>query len=96
LMAGFNKKIICSVATAQLIPLVLEDALKIGFTRDAKLIASFLRKVETLLMPLPYGEWVTLAGCKIRLQLAGHILWSAFVEIQTGMGPQSQAPRATG
>jgi metallo-beta-lactamase family protein len=88
-MAGFEKKIICSVATAQLIPLVLEDALKIGFTRDAKLIDSFLRKVETLLMPLPYGEWVTLAGCKIRLQPAGHILGSAFVEIKTGSGKQS-------
>mgnify|MGYP003753866345 FL=1 len=89
LMAGFEKKILCSVATAQLIPLVLEDALKIGFTRDTKLIASFLRKVETLLMPLPYGKWVVLAGCKIRLQPAGHILGSAFVEIKTGKGPQS-------
>jgi metallo-beta-lactamase family protein len=64
LIAGFEKKILCSVATAQLIPLVLEDALKIGFTRDSKLINSFLRKVETLLMPLPYGKWVVLAaGC---------------------------------
>jgi metallo-beta-lactamase family protein len=89
LMAGFNKKIICSVATAQLIPLVLEDALKIGFTRDTKLIASFLRKVETHLMPLPYGKWVTIAGCKIRLQPAGHILGSAYVEIQTGSGKQA-------
>jgi metallo-beta-lactamase family protein len=89
LMAGFEKKILCSVATAQLIPLVLEDALKIGSTRDTRLIASFLKKVETLLMPLPYGKWVTLAGCKIRLQPAGHILGSAFVEIQTGKGPQN-------
>ena len=89
LMAGFEKKILCSVATAHLIPLVLEDALKIGFTRDAKLIASFLRKVETLLMPLPYGKWVAFADSKIRLQPAGHILGSAFVEIQTGSGPQS-------
>jgi metallo-beta-lactamase family protein len=88
LMAGFEKKILYSVATAQLIPLVLEDALKIGFTRDAKLIAAFLRKVETLLMSLPYGKWVMLAGCKIRLQPAGHILGSAFVEIQTGRGQQ--------
>jgi metallo-beta-lactamase family protein len=89
LMAGFEKKILCSVATAQLIPLVLEDALKIGFTRDTKLIASFLRKVETLLMPRPYGRWVVLAGCIIRLQPAGHILGSAFVEIKTGRGTQS-------
>jgi metallo-beta-lactamase family protein len=39
-------------------------------------------------MPLPYGRWVTLAGCKIRLQPAGHILGSAFVEIKTGSGQQ--------
>ena len=88
LMAGFAKKILCSVATARLIPLVLEDALKIGLTRDAKLISSFLRKVEKLLMPQPYGKWVALAGSKIRLQPAGHILGSAFVEIQTGRGSQ--------
>jgi metallo-beta-lactamase family protein len=44
LMAGFKKKILCSVATAQLIPLVLEDALKIGFTRDTKLIASLSKE----------------------------------------------------
>jgi metallo-beta-lactamase family protein len=88
LMAGFEKKIICSVASAQLIPLVLEDALKIGITKNTRLIASFLSKVETLLMPFPYGKWVALAGSKIRLQPAGHILGSAFVEIRTGSGPQ--------
>jgi len=32
LMVSFAKKILCSVATAQLIPLVLGDALKIGCT----------------------------------------------------------------
>ena len=41
MMAGFDQKIICSIATAQLIPLVLEDALKIGITRNSKLIESF-------------------------------------------------------
>jgi metallo-beta-lactamase family protein len=72
-----------------LIPLILENALKIGFTRDTKLISSFLRKVKGLLMPLPYGKWVALAGCKIRLQPAGHILGSAFVEIKKGSCKQS-------
>ena len=45
LMAGFEKKFIYSVATAQFIPLVQENVLKIGFTRDTNLIASFLRKI---------------------------------------------------
>jgi metallo-beta-lactamase family protein len=89
LMAGFDQKIMCSIATAQLIPLVLEDALKVGITRNSKLIESFLEKIKTLLMPLPFGKWVGLFEIKIRLQPAGHILGSAFVEIQTGSGPQS-------
>jgi metallo-beta-lactamase family protein len=33
-------------------------------------------------------NWVTLPGCKIRLQPAGHILRSSFVEIKTGSGQQ--------
>jgi len=89
LMAGFDQKIMCSIATAELIPLVLEDALKIGVTRNSKLIESFLEKIKTLLMPLPYGKWVGLSDIKIRLQPAGHILGSAFVEIQKGNGPKS-------
>jgi len=89
MMAGFDQKIICSIATAQLIPLVLEDALKIGITRNSKLIESFLDKIETLLMPLPYGKWMGLSDIKIRLQPAGHILGSAFVEIQKGIGSKS-------
>ena len=41
--AGFKGPIYASEATAQLLPLVLEDALKIGVTRDVSLINNFLR-----------------------------------------------------
>jgi metallo-beta-lactamase family protein len=34
LAAGFRGPILCSEASAELLPLVLEDALKVGFTRD--------------------------------------------------------------
>ena len=40
--AGFRGPIICSQASAMLLPLVLEDALKVGFTRDESLIRRFL------------------------------------------------------
>ncbi|MAR70926.1 MBL fold metallo-hydrolase [Halomonas sp.] len=84
--AGFKGPIICTPPSALLLPLVIEDALKIGFTRDRRLIERFLDTVEMHLDPSPYGAWKTLLNderykVKVRLQNAGHILGSAYVEI---------------
>lgn len=85
LAAGFNGPIYCSAPSALLLPAILEDALKIGFTKNKALIASVLAKLETQLRPLPYDEWQPIAGMElsIRLQRAGHILGSAYVECAT-------------
>lgn len=85
LAAGFSGPIYCSEPTALLLPLVLEDALKIGFTRDQRLIEKFLALLEQRLVALPYGRWrqVAVSGATrldIKLQRAGHILGSAYVE----------------
>ncbi|SMF26658.1 metallo-beta-lactamase family protein [Alteromonadaceae bacterium Bs31] len=87
--AGFNGPIYCSIPSAELLPLVIEDALKVGFTRDKRIINQFLKKVGTVLRPMPYGEWVILEqshAFNLRLQLkrAGHILGSAYVELDAG------------
>jgi len=84
--AGFKGPIICSQPSAKLLPLVIEDALKIGFTRDQHLIHRFLDTVEHQLRPLPYAQWHTLADTnerrvRVKLQRAGHILGSAYVEL---------------
>ncbi|MBS8269973.1 MBL fold metallo-hydrolase [Halomonas litopenaei] len=84
--AGFKGPIICTPPSARLLPLVIEDALKIGFTRDRRLIERFLDTVEMHLDPSPYDAWKTLLNderykVKVRLQNAGHILGSAYVEI---------------
>lgn len=86
LAAGFRGPIICSPPTALLLPLVIEDALKIGFTRNSRLIEQFLQQVEHQLLVLPYKEWHCLVdksnlAVKVKLQRAGHILGSAYVEI---------------
>jgi len=65
---------------------VIEDALKVGFTRDRALIERFLAEVEEHLNPLPYRTWHTLVDdarhrVRVRLQRAGHILGSAYVEV---------------
>ena len=57
LAKGFNGPIYCSEPSAILLPLVLEDALKIGFTRDARLVSQFLNLLQSLIVPLPYKEW---------------------------------------
>lgn len=85
LAAGFRGPIYCSESSAILLPLVLEDALKVGVTRDKRLIREMLALVESQVVALPYNQWHSaLVGQKerldIRLQRAGHILGSAYVE----------------
>ena len=81
--AGFEGKIYCSRPTARLLPLLLEDALKIGFTRNRSLIRAFLERIESHLCRLEYGVWEELAGgMAIKLKRAGHILGSAYVEVE--------------
>ena len=82
LAAGFRGTIYCSYPSAELLPLVLEDALKIGFTRNQRLIDKFLTQIEKQIKPLPYKKWQKIDDAlKIKLQPAGHILGSAYVEV---------------
>jgi metallo-beta-lactamase family protein len=96
LAAGFTGPIYCSEPSAALLPLVLEDALKIGVTRNASLIKKFLKRIEYQLRPLPYRRWQTVIDnngqrLEIRLQPAGHILGSAYIECQLEQdSPQTQ------
>jgi len=86
LAAGFKGPIYCSQPSALLLPLVLEDALKIGFTRNKRLIDLFLKQIQKQLRPLPYKKWHTIIdndanlNLKVKLSPAGHILGSAYVE----------------
>lgn len=86
LAAGFDGPILCSKPSAKLLPLVIEDALKIGFTRDRHLIEQFLARVEQQLVPLDYAKWHTVEESpaltiNVKLQRAGHILGSSYVEV---------------
>lgn len=85
LAAGFKGPILCSEPSARLLPIVLADAFALGFTRDRILIERYVRIVESRIVALPYRHWHTVVdspavACRIRLQRAGHILGSAYVE----------------
>lgn len=84
LAAGFQGPILCSEASAELLPMVLEDALKIGFTRDQRLIERVLDHLRAHTVALPFGRWHRVAdgttSLTIKLKPAGHILGSAYVE----------------
>ncbi|NOG31616.1 MBL fold metallo-hydrolase [Halomonas sp. TBZ9] len=93
LAAGFKGPIICSIPSAKLLPLAIEDALKIGFTRNTHLIQRFQAQLQSQVVSLPYGQWHTVINEKaqapdvkgittrIKLKRAGHILGSSYVEI---------------
>lgn len=86
LAAGFDGPIYCSEPSAMLLPLVLEDAVRIGFTRDARLVERFIELLRSRIRPLPYDRWQPIDGVDIavRLRPAGHILGSAYVVCRGG------------
>lgn len=95
LAAGFDGPIICSEPSAIMLPEILEDALKIGFTRDRALINRVLELIRARLVPLPYGRWHSVfeeeaGSLKVRLQRAGHILGSAYVECDAVSGSAAE------
>ncbi|MFP4077372.1 MAG: MBL fold metallo-hydrolase RNA specificity domain-containing protein [Halochromatium sp.] len=135
LAAGYQGPILASPASAELLPLVLEDALKVGFTRDQRLIERVLAVLQSRIVALPFGQWHRLdgqggvvpldlvgeparatvgnadpnpdatsaeaagkpgepadRGPLIRLQRAGHILGSAYVEIDLSSPAANAAP----
>ncbi|MBF0266830.1 MAG: MBL fold metallo-hydrolase [Gammaproteobacteria bacterium] len=88
LAAGFRGPIICTQASAVLLPLVLEDAVKVGFTRNERLIKQFLKQITKQIIPVSYNQWYEVFDSpdkvKLKLKEAGHILGSAYVEFSIG------------
>ena len=83
LAAGFDGPIYATEATAHLLPLVIEDAIKVGVSRDKNLIKKVLQRLQQLLKPIAYDEWFSVEGLpqtRGRFRVAGHIMGSAYVE----------------
>ncbi len=82
LAAGYTGPIYTSIPTSHLVPKQLEDALKIGFTKDQKLIMRVINVLKRRIVPCKYKQWISVSDSfKIKFHPAGHILGSAFVEV---------------
>lgn len=85
LAAGYDGPIICSEPSACMLPITLEDAYKHQFVHDKKDLERYLALIRSRTVSLPFDVWYPLIDTpelvvKIRLQRAGHILGSAYVE----------------
>ena len=86
LAAGFRKPIYASEATAALLPLMLDDGLKIQLNLNKSQRSKFLSLIKSLLRPVPFGCQAPVmlpSGDRLTLYFrqAGHILGSAYVEV---------------
>jgi metallo-beta-lactamase family protein len=87
LAAGFEGPILCSEPSARLLPVVLEDAFRLSISRDPEQLERYLEVVKQRIIALPYSNWFSLhetntVACQVRLQPAGHVLGSAYVELE--------------
>lgn len=85
LAAGFKGPILCSEPSARLLPVVLEDAFRLTVSTDNRQVQQYLEQIQKRTVALPYNSWYTLVDstqlrARIRLQRAGHILGSAYIE----------------
>lgn len=86
--AGFRGPIYCTEATAHLVPLMLEDGLKLQLNLNAAARGRILELISRHLRPVRYQEWMPVKDTGygyftyLRFQHAGHILGSAYVEIK--------------
>ncbi len=64
LAAGFTGPIICSEPSAKLLPIVLEDAFKLGVSRDQHLVEQYIKLVASRIIALPYNKWLPMLNWK--------------------------------
>ncbi|EGU0146197.1 MBL fold metallo-hydrolase [Vibrio parahaemolyticus] len=83
LAAGFRGKIYCTRATAELVPLMLADGLKLQLGLGQQQRQHILNLIKQRLVPCDYHNWISIKGLAyLRFQPAGHILDSAYLEFK--------------
>ena len=100
LAAGFTGQIYATKATALLLPLVIEDAIKVGVARNRSIIRSVMKRFKSQLVAIEYDKWFQVEGfaekgkehLKAKFKVAGHIIGSAYIEFDV-LGDQGNKKR---
>jgi metallo-beta-lactamase family protein len=102
---GFRGNIVCTKETKELAEILLMDAAKLqvedaeyanrkGFSKHRPALPLFddidARAALARFQTVPFGTWFTAGNIRARFHQAGHILGSAFVEVQAGHAEASQ------
>ncbi|MDD1796051.1 MBL fold metallo-hydrolase, partial [Enterovibrio sp. ZSDZ42] len=79
--------IYCTEATANLMPMMLDDGLRLQLGMKARQRKRILNLIRSLTQPIEYGVWSSVANAfgtiaDIRFQPAGHILGSSYIEVK--------------
>ncbi|MEH6449852.1 MAG: MBL fold metallo-hydrolase, partial [Oleispira sp.] len=102
LAAGFTGPIYATKATALLLPLVIEDAIKVGVTRNRSIIRSVMKRFKSQLVAIDYDQWFCVEGfrddlsdskretLKAKFKVAGHIIGSAYIEFDVLAGKHNK------
>lgn len=80
---GFTGPIFCTKASAKLLPMVLEDAIKVGLSASTRQAQKAVNTISRQIVGIKYNKWQSLPtkdSIKLRFQPAGHILGSAYAE----------------
>ncbi len=98
LAGGYTGPILCSEPSAHLLPLVMEDILKIQFEHDPAYVDRYLDVIRERIIALPFDTWFDLVATDalhftVRLQRAGHILGSAYLECDVAYPLESRSQR---
>lgn len=96
--AGYRGPILCSEPSARLLPLVLEDAYRLSVSSEPAQVNRFIDYLKRHIVALPFDTWHPLIErenltCRIRLQRAGHLLGSAYVECDIHYSGRSDTAR---
>jgi metallo-beta-lactamase family protein len=81
---GFDGPIYCTKASAKLLPMVLEDAIKVGLSASTQQAKRAVSAIKQQVIGIKYNKWQSLTtkeSIKLRFQPAGHILGSAYAEL---------------
>ncbi|WP_165312508.1 MBL fold metallo-hydrolase RNA specificity domain-containing protein [Vibrio ziniensis] len=78
----FSGPIYCTKATAELVPLMLDDGLKIQQAMTYEARKPIIEAITRLLHPVDYYRWIDVDTFRCRFNPAGHILGSAYLEVE--------------